>query len=92
MRIEGTSVTVSMIGHALALDYLRSLTDIEWTFVAPPLDLRPGERTGVFRVGPGVVMRDSDGRSMVSMEDLAVAIIDEIESPNYIGRRMTAAY
>ena len=92
MEIEGASVTVSMIGHALALDYLRSLTDLEWTFVAPPLDLQPGERTGVFRVGPGVVMRDADGRNAVSMEDLAVAIVDEIESPNYIGRRMTAAY
>ena len=83
---------LSMIGHALALNYLRTLTDIEWTFVAPPLDLRPGERTGVFRVGPGVVMRDAEGRNSVSMEDLAVAIIDEIESPGYIGRSMTAAY
>ena len=91
-EIEGTRVTVSMIGHALALDYLRTLTDIDWTFIAPPLDLRPGERTGVFRVGPGVVMRDAEGRNAVSTEDLAVAIIDEIEAPNYIGRRMTAAY
>ena len=91
-EIEGTGVTVSMIGHALALDYLRSLPDIEWTFIAPPLDLSPGERTGVFRVGPGVVMRDAEGRNSVSMEDLAVAIIDEIEVPNYIGSRMTAAY
>lgn len=92
MEIEGTRVTVSMIGHALALDYLRTLTDIEWTFIAPPLDLPQGERTGVFRVGPGVAMRDAEGRNSVSMEDLAVAIIDEIESPDYIGRRMTAAY
>lgn len=92
MEIEGTGVTVSMIGHALALDYLRTLTDIEWTFVAPPLDLPPGERTGVFRTGSGVVMRDADGRNSISMEDLAVAIVDEIESPNYVGSRMTAAY
>ncbi|MCZ0955105.1 MAG: NAD(P)H-binding protein [Rhodospirillaceae bacterium] len=91
-EIEGARVTVNMIGHALALDYLRTLTDIEWTFVAPPLDLLAGERTGVFRVGPGVVMRDTEGRNSISMEDLAVAIIDEIEMPRYIGSRMTAAY
>ena len=91
-EIEGTRVTVSMIGHALALNYLRTLTDIHWTFIAPPLDLRAGARSGVFRVGPGVAMRDAEGRNAVSMEDLAVAIIDEIESPSYIGRRMTAAY
>ena len=91
-EIEGTRVTVSMVGHALALQYLRTLTDVEWTFIAPPLELQPGERTGVFRVGPGVVMRDAEGRNRVSMEDLAVAIIDEIEAPKYIRRRMTAAY
>lgn len=91
-EIEGGRVTVSMIGHAMALDYLRSIDDIEWTFVAPPLSLVPGERTGAFRVGPGVVMRDAAGQNAVSMEDLAVAIIDEIEQPQFIRRRMTAAY
>lgn len=91
-EIEGAAVTVSMIGHAMALDYLGSIDDIEWTFVAPPLSLNPGARTGEFRVGPGVVMRDADGQNAVSMEDLAVAIIDEIEEPQFIRSRMTAAY
>lgn len=91
-EIEGLRVTVSMIGHTMALDYLRSIDDIEWTFVAPPLELWPGERTGEFRVGPGVVMRGADGQNAVSMEDLAVAIIDEIEAPQFIKSRMTAAY
>lgn len=91
-EVEGASVTVSMIGHAMALDYLRSADDIVWTFVAPPLSLNPGERTGEFRVGPGIVMRDSDGENAVSMEDLAVAIIDEIEARQFLRSRMTAAY
>ena len=63
-----------------------------WTFVAPPLSLLPGERTGTFRIGPGVVMRDADGQNAVSMEDLAVAIINEIEEPQFIRSPMTAAY
>jgi putative NADH-flavin reductase len=91
-EIEGLEVTVSMIGHTMALEYLRSIDDIEWTFVAPPLELWPGERTGEFRVGPGVVVRDAQGENTISMEDLAVAIIDEIEAPQFIRSRMTAAY
>ena len=57
-----------------------------------PLKKRPGERTGVFRVGPGIVLRDAGGRSRISMEDLAIAMIDEIEAPHYIRARFTAAY
>ena len=81
-----------MLGHRLALDYLRTIEDVRWTFVAPALQMRPGERTGVFRVGPGVVLRDADGNSTISMEDLAIAMIDEIEDPHYIRARFTAAY
>jgi len=81
-----------MIGHRLALDYLRTIEDIRWTFVAPALQMRPGERTGQFRVGPGIVIRDDEDKSEISMEDLAVAILDEIENPHYIRARFTAAY
>ena len=81
-----------MIGHRLALDYLRTIEDVRWTFVAPALQMRPGERTGKFRVGPGIVIRDDEDKSEISMEDLAVAILDEIENPHYIRARFTAAY
>jgi putative NADH-flavin reductase len=54
--------------------------------------MRPGERTGKFRVGPGIVIRDVEDKSEISMEDLAVAMIDEIENPHYIRARFTAAY
>ena len=81
-----------MIGHRLALDYLSTIEDVRWTFVAPALQMRPGERTGKFRVGPGIVIRDDEDKSEISMEDLAVAILDEIENPNYIRARFTAAY
>lgn len=91
-EINGITLTPSMIGHRLALDYLYSSKNIKWTFIAPPMRLRPGKRTGKFRVGNGVVLRDKQGESAISMEDLAVAIINEIEAPKYLGRRMTAAY
>jgi putative NADH-flavin reductase len=83
---------VRMVGHRLAMEYLRGVEDVSWTFVAPPLQMRPGQRTGRFRVGPGVVLRDSAGLSAISMEDMAVAMIDEIERPRYIRGRFTAAY
>ena len=81
-----------MLGHRLALEYLRTIEDVRWTFVAPALQMRPGERTGKFRVGPGIVIRDVEDESEISMEDLAVAMIDEIENPHYIRARFTAAY
>ena len=83
---------VQMISHRLALEYLRTIEDVEWTFVAPALTMSPGERTGKFRVGPGVVIRDAQGDSAISMEDMAIAIVDEIENPHYIRARFTAAY
>jgi len=55
-------------------------------------EMRPGERTGVFRVGGSVVVRDAEGNSRISMEDFAVATVDELENPQHIGEQMTVAY
>ena len=46
----------------------------------------------VYFAGMLLIALWSARRKAASMEDMAVAIIDEIETPNYIGRRMTAAY
>jgi len=83
---------IRMLGHGLALDYLKPITDVRWTFFSPALQMRPGERTGVFRVGGSVVIADTDGNSTISMEDFAVAMIDELEMPQYINQQMTVAY
>jgi putative NADH-flavin reductase len=75
-----------------ALDYLKSVTDTSWTFVSPSSNFRPGERTGKFRLGTDTLLVDAQGRSAISMEDFAVAILDEIEKPQYVNKRFTVGY
>jgi putative NADH-flavin reductase len=81
-----------VLGHRKALDLLRTTTDIKWTFLSPALEMRPGVRTGHFRVGDGIVIRDAEGQSTISMEDYAVAMIDEVENPQHINQRFNVAY
>jgi putative NADH-flavin reductase len=82
----------SRVGHTLVLDYLRTLKDVRWTFVSPSMDIRPGERTGKFRIGGDQLLKDAQGNSLISNEDFAVAIIDEVEKPQQIGKRFTVGY
>jgi uncharacterized protein len=69
------------------LEYLRGLDDgTDWTFFSPPPYIQPGERTGAYRKAEDVPAGES-----ISAEDYAVALLDEIEQPEYRGRRFTAA-
>jgi putative NADH-flavin reductase len=56
---------------------------LEWTFVSPAGAYGswvPGERTGRYRVSGEVALFDAEGKSEISGPDLAVAVLDEIES------------
>jgi len=66
--------------------------DLEWTLLCPSLYLRPGVRTGRFRLGTHALLRDESGASRISIEDYAVAMIDELENPRHTGRRFTVGY
>ncbi|MCM0678245.1 NAD(P)H-binding protein [Micromonospora phytophila] len=81
-------------GQADALDFYRSSADgVSWTYVCPPpLEFHPGERTGTYRTGTDQPVTDHEGRSVLSYEDLAVAVVDEIESPRHENARFTVAY
>jgi carboxymethylenebutenolidase len=63
--------------------------DADWTYVSPPAQLLPGERTGKYRLGRDELLFDSDGISMISMEDFAVALLDEAEAPKSRRSRFT---
>ena len=76
----------------LALTELREVTDLDWTAISPPTSIRPGERTGEFRLGEDHMLEDDEGQSQISYEDFAIAIVDEIEKPQHSRRRFTAAY
>ncbi|SIR05994.1 NAD(P)-dependent oxidoreductase [Micromonospora avicenniae] len=81
-------------GQADALDYYRSQADgVTWTYVSPPpLEFHPGERTGHYRTGTDEPVTDDQGRSVLTYEDLAVAIVDEIEHPRHENMRFSVAY
>ncbi|MEO6917682.1 MAG: NAD(P)-dependent oxidoreductase [Collimonas sp.] len=74
------------------LDDLRTETAVDWTFLSPPAMFAPGERTGKFRVGQNQLMADAQGKSHISMEDYAIALLDEIEQPKHLKQRFTVAY
>jgi putative NADH-flavin reductase len=65
---------------------------IDWTYFSPAALIQPGERTGVFRLGGDNLVVDAEGNSRISAEDYAIALLDEIEHPQYIRQRFTAAY
>ncbi|KJK36796.1 NADH-flavin reductase [Lentzea aerocolonigenes] len=50
----------------------------DWVYLSPPALLEPGERTGTYRRGHDVLLT---GPSMISAEDLAVAVLDELAEP-----------
>ncbi|SFI96986.1 hypothetical protein SAMN04515648_2222 [Phyllobacterium sp. CL33Tsu] len=80
------------LGARQALEDLRSETALDWTFVSPPFELVPGERTGKYRQGKDEPVFSADGKSTISTSDLAVAILDEAEKPAHAQERFTVGY
>ncbi|MFG3024481.1 NAD(P)-dependent oxidoreductase [Streptomyces sp. NPDC048254] len=78
-------------GHRDALNVLRTSNRL-WTYFSPAEDIAPGERTGRFRIGGDQPVLDAEGRSRISMEDSAVALVDEAELPRFVQRRFTVGY
>ena len=77
------------------LDTLTKEKEIDWIFFSPAGNLgnmRPGVRTGKYRLGKDDMLFDEKGESFISVDDYAVAMIDELEQKNHHYERFTAAY
>ena len=74
------------------LNILRGEQELEWCFLSPSALLEPGQRTGQFRLGTDQLLIDRTGQSKISLEDYAMAMIDELENPKHIRRRFTVGY
>ena len=74
------------------LDVLRKERDLDWTFLSPSAEFAPGERTGKFRLGGDQMLVDAKGKSWISMEDFAIAFVDELEHPKHSRQRFTVGY
>ncbi|MBS3667583.1 MULTISPECIES: NAD(P)-dependent oxidoreductase [Halomonadaceae] len=79
-------------GAKTALEILRGQTAQAWTFLSPAAEIFPGERTGSFRLGGDTLLTDSEGNSRISVQDYAVAMIDELENPRHTNQRFCVAY
>ena len=74
------------------LDLLKQEAALDWTFLSPSALIQPGERTGKFRLGLDQLLVDPEGRSAISTEDFAIALVDELEKPAHGRRRFTVGY
>lgn len=85
-------------GATAARDYLNELkkeTELDWVFISPAMEMHPGTsgiRRGKYRTGSDNPVFDQSGRSIISVEDLAVVVVDELEQPKHHRERFTAAY
>jgi hypothetical protein len=85
-------------GATAARDYLNILKEekeLDWTFFSPAIEMHQGTsgvRRGTYRTELESPVFNAEGRSILSVEDLALVIADELEDPKHIGRRFTAAY
>ena len=75
-----------------ALGQLRKEPELEWSYLSPSAELKPGQRTGKFRLGNDQLLVDATGKSEISVQDYAVAMIDELERPAHVRRRFTVGY
>ncbi|MCF7221779.1 NAD(P)-dependent oxidoreductase [Marilutibacter chinensis] len=82
----------SALGARDALERLRGEPALDWTMLSPAALIEPGERTGRFRVGGDDLLVDAEGNSRISLQDYAVAMIDELEHPAHARQRFCVAY
>jgi putative NADH-flavin reductase len=79
--------------HRDALDLCRAApAGVNWTYVSPAATVERGERTGRYRTGGDEIVVDEHGQSRISAEDLAAAILDEVEQPRHRRQRFTVGY
>jgi putative NADH-flavin reductase len=81
------------LAHRAALDVYRKagMAEFDWTAVSPAALIEPGTRTGIYRTGTDQLLVDAKGKSYISAEDFAVAVVDEIEKPQFQDKRFTVA-
>jgi len=79
-------------GARQALALLRAEPALDWTMLSPSAIIEPGQRTGQFRLGTDQLLANAAGDSRISVQDYAVAMLDELERPAHSRRRFTVGY
>lgn len=95
--VDSGAIPDAIMGGVKSLGefYLNTLMNekaIDWIFFSPAGTLEPGKRTGKFRLGKDELIVDENGISHISVEDYAVAMVDELENPKHHYERFTIGY
>jgi putative NADH-flavin reductase len=77
--------------HIKTYNVLRA-SKIDWTYFAPAAFFEPGQRTGKFRLGTDELIANAQQESRISMEDYAIALVDELEQPKHRRQRFSIGY
>ena len=75
-----------------ALNLFRTERDLEWTFLSPPIHVDHGPRTALYRTGRDAPIYGANQNSHISVGDLAIAVVDEVERPQHVRQRFTVGY
>lgn len=87
--------TVARAAKAYFLNHLKSEETLKWLYFSPPFEMHPGittGRTGKYRFGTLNPIFDNNGKCSISVEDLAVAIVDEVENNKFNNTIYTIGY
>lgn len=77
------------------LEIIKKNDKLDWTFFSPAIEMHQGTagvRKGTYRTALENPVFDENGRSILSVEDVAVALVDELENNQFVKLRFTAAY
>lgn len=77
------------------LEMIKKNENLDWTFFSPAIEMHQGTagvRKGTYRTALENPVFDENGRSVLSVEDVAVALVDELENGKFVKQRFTAAY
>jgi putative NADH-flavin reductase len=76
-----------------ALDIWRNeAKGLDWTYLSPAAEIAPGKRTGKYRTTDDKLLTDDNGKSFITFEDYAAAVLDELERPQHVAKRFGVAY
>ncbi|HWH26385.1 MAG TPA: NAD(P)H-binding protein [Pseudolysinimonas sp.] len=82
--------------HVALLDaFLADDSGADWFVLSPPTLFgarAPGARRNEYRLGDDVVVRRDGEKPTISVEDYAIAFVDELERPRHHRRRFTVGY
>jgi putative NADH-flavin reductase len=77
--------------EALAI-FRNEAKGLDWTYLSPAAEIAPGKRTGKYRTTGDKLLVDDKGKSFITFEDYAVAVLDELEKPAHVAKRFGVAY